>query len=176
MLLKHGYRIIMFCCIEPRSVCHVIVGWECLVYLPRAAGRQPDLPARLIARRTYCKLPTHATASSTVTTQWAYYDTTGKDCGILWWTGRTLWRRWGSWNPRCRQAPAGRSAKFKEHCGSRGIDLADEYLNLLKHDPEKFERIMLSNRSHGHGGDNWLVQKNLNTPEYISNLCHWNSN
>ena len=58
-------------------------GGECLVYLPRAAGRQPDLPARLIARRTYCKLPTHATASSTVTTQWAYYDTTGKDCGIL---------------------------------------------------------------------------------------------
>ena len=157
MLLKHGYRIIMFCCIEPRLVCHVIVGWECLVYLPRAAGRQPDLPARLIARRTYCKLPTHATASSTVTTQWAYYDTTGKDCGILWRTGHTLWRRWGSWNSRCRQAPAGRSAKFKEHCGPRGIDLADEYLNLLKHDPEKFERIMLSNRSHGHGGDNWLA-------------------
>ena len=65
----------MFCCIEPRSVCHVIVGWECLVYLPRAVGRQPDLPARLIARRTYYKLPTHATASSTVTTQWVYYDT-----------------------------------------------------------------------------------------------------
>jgi hypothetical protein len=45
--------------------------------------------------------------------------------------------------------------KFKEHCGSRRIDLAGEYLNLLKHDPEKFERIMLSNRSHS--DDSWLA-------------------
>ena len=52
-------------------------------------------------------------------------------------------------------------AKFKEHCGPRGIDLADEYLNLLKHDPEKFERIMQSNRSHGEckseNDGNWLA-------------------
>ena len=29
-------------------------------------------------------------------------------------------------------------AKFKEHGGRRGIALVDEYLDLLKHDPEKF--------------------------------------
>jgi len=49
-------------------------------------------------------------------------------------------------------------AKFKEHCGPRGIDLADEYLNLLKYDPEKFERIMQSNRgSHDEDNGNWLA-------------------
>jgi hypothetical protein len=46
-------------------------------------------------------------------------------------------------------------AKFKEHSGSRGIGLADEYLNLLKYDPEKFERIMQSNRSQK--DDNFLA-------------------
>ncbi len=39
-------------------------------------------------------------------------------------------------------------AKFKEYGAAHGIDLADEYLNLLKFDPEKFERVMQSNRSH----------------------------
>jgi hypothetical protein len=46
-------------------------------------------------------------------------------------------------------------AKFKEHGNPRGIELADEYLNLIKYDPEKFERIMQSNRSHP--DDNWLA-------------------
>ena len=46
-------------------------------------------------------------------------------------------------------------AKFKEHGSPRGIELADEYLNLIKYDPEKFERIMQSNRSHP--DDNWLA-------------------
>ena len=46
-------------------------------------------------------------------------------------------------------------AKFKEHGSPRGIELADEYLNLIKYDPEKFERIMHSNRSHP--DDNWLA-------------------
>ena len=46
-------------------------------------------------------------------------------------------------------------AKFKEHGSPRGIDLANEYLNLIKYDPEKFERIMQSNRSHP--DDNWLA-------------------
>lgn len=48
-------------------------------------------------------------------------------------------------------------AKFKEHCGAGGIDLADEYLNLLKHDPEKFERIMQINRSNSDDEGNWLA-------------------
>ena len=39
-------------------------------------------------------------------------------------------------------------AKFKEHGSPRGIELADEYVNLIKYDPEKFERILQSNRSH----------------------------
>jgi len=46
-------------------------------------------------------------------------------------------------------------AKFKEHGNPSGIELADEYLNLIKYDPEKFERIMQSNRSHS--VDNWLA-------------------
>ncbi len=46
-------------------------------------------------------------------------------------------------------------AKFKAHGGQRGIALADEYLCLLKQDPEKFERIVLSNRSKGKGS--WLA-------------------
>ena len=48
-------------------------------------------------------------------------------------------------------------ARFKDHCGPRGIDLADEYLNLIKQDPEKFERIMQSNRSHSDDNGNWLA-------------------
>jgi hypothetical protein len=46
-------------------------------------------------------------------------------------------------------------AKFKEHGYPSGIELADEYLNLIKQDPEKFDRIMQSNRSHS--VDNWLA-------------------
>ena len=46
-------------------------------------------------------------------------------------------------------------AKFKEHGSPRGIELADEYLNLIKYDPEKFERILQANRSHS--DDNWLA-------------------
>ena len=48
-------------------------------------------------------------------------------------------------------------AKFKEHGSPRGIELADEYLNLIKYDPEKFERIMQSNRSHSDDNGNWLA-------------------
>ncbi len=48
-------------------------------------------------------------------------------------------------------------AKFKEHGGPTSIDLADEYLNLLKYDPEKFERILQSNRSHGESKGDWLA-------------------
>ncbi|MGY6278083.1 hypothetical protein [Methylomonas sp. MgM2] len=46
-------------------------------------------------------------------------------------------------------------AKFKEHGGPNGINLADEYLNLAKNDPEKFERILQSNR--GRPGSSWLA-------------------
>jgi hypothetical protein len=46
-------------------------------------------------------------------------------------------------------------AKFKEHGGTRGIALADEYLDLLKYDPEKLERILHSSRSEGSGP--WLA-------------------
>lgn len=46
-------------------------------------------------------------------------------------------------------------AKFKEHGGSRGIALVDEYLDLFKHEPEKFERVLLSNRSTGEG--RWMA-------------------
>jgi hypothetical protein len=46
-------------------------------------------------------------------------------------------------------------AKFKEHGGPRGVALAEEYLDLLKHDPDKFERIMHSNRSQPSG--QWLA-------------------
>jgi len=38
-------------------------------------------------------------------------------------------------------------AKFKKHGGKRGVDLAGEYLDLLKYEPEKLERILQSNRS-----------------------------
>lgn len=37
-------------------------------------------------------------------------------------------------------------AKLKEHGGRRGIAVAEEYLYLMKHDPETFERILLGNR------------------------------
>jgi hypothetical protein len=40
-------------------------------------------------------------------------------------------------------------ARFKEHDGPRGIALVDEYLNLIKHDPDKFDRVIQSNRSEG---------------------------
>jgi len=46
-------------------------------------------------------------------------------------------------------------AKFKEHGGPQWINLADEYLNLAKYDPKKFERILQSNR--GQPGDSWLA-------------------
>ena len=46
-------------------------------------------------------------------------------------------------------------AKFKEHGGPRGIAVVDEYLDLLKHDLDKFERIISSNRSEGSG--HWLA-------------------
>jgi len=46
-------------------------------------------------------------------------------------------------------------AKFKEHGGARGIALANEYLDLLKREPEKFERIVHSNRSTGEG--RWMA-------------------
>jgi hypothetical protein len=39
-------------------------------------------------------------------------------------------------------------ARFKEHGGTA---LAEEYLTLLKSDPDKFERILQSNRSEGAG-------------------------
>jgi len=39
--------------------------------------------------------------------------------------------------------------KFKKHGGPKGIALADEYLDLVKHDPDKFDRILISNRSKG---------------------------
>ena len=48
-------------------------------------------------------------------------------------------------------------AKFKEYGGPSSIELADEYLNLLKYDPEKFERIMQGNRSHGANDGHWLA-------------------
>lgn len=37
-------------------------------------------------------------------------------------------------------------AKFREHGGVNWMNLADEYINLAKYDPEKFERILQSNR------------------------------
>ncbi|HUL12222.1 MAG TPA: hypothetical protein VLU73_08650 [Methylococcaceae bacterium] len=46
-------------------------------------------------------------------------------------------------------------AKFKEHGGPRGIALVDEYVNLFKYEPEKFESILLSNRSTGEG--RWMA-------------------
>ena len=39
--------------------------------------------------------------------------------------------------------------KFKTHGGPRGIALVDEYVDLLKHDPNKFERVLLANRAEG---------------------------
>jgi len=46
-------------------------------------------------------------------------------------------------------------AKFREHGGGRGNALIDEYLYLFKSDPEKFERILASNRGEGEG--HWLA-------------------
>jgi hypothetical protein len=46
-------------------------------------------------------------------------------------------------------------AKFKEYGGPRGVALAEEYLDLLKHDPDKFERILHSNR--GKPSGQWLA-------------------
>ena len=46
-------------------------------------------------------------------------------------------------------------AKFKQHGGPRGIALAEEYLDLLKPDPDKFERILHSNR--GEVSGHWLA-------------------
>ena len=46
-------------------------------------------------------------------------------------------------------------AKFKKHGGLRGAELASEYLDLLKYDPEKLERILQSNRSEFSGP--WLA-------------------
>ncbi len=46
-------------------------------------------------------------------------------------------------------------AKFKAHGGPGGINMADEYVNLAKYDPEKFERILQSNRSQP--GSSWLA-------------------
>jgi hypothetical protein len=41
--------------------------------------------------------------------------------------------------------------KFKAYGGLHGVELAAEYLNLLRYDPEKFARIIISNRSSGDG-------------------------
>jgi hypothetical protein len=38
-------------------------------------------------------------------------------------------------------------SKFRAHGGPRWEDLMDEYVNALKHDPEKFARMLESNRS-----------------------------
>jgi len=46
-------------------------------------------------------------------------------------------------------------AKFKKHGGQRGVDLAGEYLNLLRYEPEKLERILQANRSESSGP--WLA-------------------
>jgi hypothetical protein len=45
--------------------------------------------------------------------------------------------------------------KFKACNGQRGIELAEEYLDLIKHNPEKFERILIGNRSEPAGP--WLA-------------------
>jgi hypothetical protein len=46
-------------------------------------------------------------------------------------------------------------AKFKQHGGARGVALAEEYLDLLKHDPDKFGRILHGNR--GRPSGQWLA-------------------
>ena len=46
-------------------------------------------------------------------------------------------------------------AKFKKHGGLHGVEMAGEYLDLLKNDPEKLERILRSNRSECSGP--WLA-------------------
>jgi hypothetical protein len=45
--------------------------------------------------------------------------------------------------------------KFKAHGGQRGIALADEYLDLLKLDPDKFDRIISTSRNEGE--TQWLA-------------------
>lgn len=37
-------------------------------------------------------------------------------------------------------------AKFKEHGGQNWSALLDDYVSILKHDPEKFKRVLQSNR------------------------------
>jgi hypothetical protein len=37
-------------------------------------------------------------------------------------------------------------ARFREHGGPHWQDLLDEYVDALKHDPERFERMLQSNR------------------------------
>jgi hypothetical protein len=38
-------------------------------------------------------------------------------------------------------------SKFREHGGTHWQSLLDEYVNALKHDPVKFERMLESNRA-----------------------------
>jgi hypothetical protein len=38
-------------------------------------------------------------------------------------------------------------SKFREHGGTHWQSLLDEYVNALKHDPIKFERMLESNRA-----------------------------
>lgn len=38
-------------------------------------------------------------------------------------------------------------AKFREHGGPQWQGLLDEYVDALKHDPDRFERMMESNRA-----------------------------
>jgi len=38
-------------------------------------------------------------------------------------------------------------SKFREHGGTHWESLLDEYVNALKHDPVKFERMLESNRA-----------------------------
>ena len=41
--------------------------------------------------------------------------------------------------------------KFKKYGGPNWPGLLDEYVAMLKHEPEKFERVLQSNRSVGSG-------------------------
>jgi hypothetical protein len=38
-------------------------------------------------------------------------------------------------------------SKFREHGGAHWQSLLDEYVDALKHDPQKFERMLESNRA-----------------------------
>jgi hypothetical protein len=42
--------------------------------------------------------------------------------------------------------------KFREHGGERGIQLVDEYVALLKRDPEKLDRILKTQLGRGSAG------------------------